>query len=106
MNRTVPTAAAAAVLASCCAGSADAHGIAGKRVFPTTLTIDDPAVADKASLPTVTHQRHGAGDDAAATRQTDITTEFAKRITEHLGISIGYGYTILDRVGQSNAYGF
>jgi hypothetical protein len=31
--------------------SADAHGIAGNRFFPGTLSFDDPAVADEAILP-------------------------------------------------------
>jgi hypothetical protein len=31
--------------------SATAHGIAGNRFFPGTLTFDDPAVADEAIVP-------------------------------------------------------
>ena len=31
--------------------SAHAHGIAGNRFFPGTLSFDDPAVADEAILP-------------------------------------------------------
>lgn len=31
--------------------SAAAHGIAGNRLFPGTLTFDDPAVADEMTLP-------------------------------------------------------
>ena len=34
---------------------ASAHGLAGKRFFPSTLTIDDPFVADELSLPTFLH---------------------------------------------------
>jgi hypothetical protein len=83
-----------------------AHGVAGKRVFPTTVTIDDPAVADEASLPTIQYQRHGASDDDVALHQTDISAEFSKRITEHLGISIRPSYTIIDRTGANNSYGF
>jgi hypothetical protein len=87
-------------------GGARAHGVAGKRVFPTTLTIDDPAVADELSLPTIQYQRHGASDDDFAFHQTDISSEFSKRITEHLGISLNSTYTILNRPGQNNSYGF
>src|SRR5262249_62038704 len=32
---------------------AAAHGMAGQRFFPSTLTIDDPFVADELSLPTI-----------------------------------------------------
>jgi hypothetical protein len=83
-----------------------AHGVAGKRVFPATLTIDDPAVSDELALPTIQYQRHGASDDDGALHQTDISAEYSKTITEHLGISIAPSYTILDRVGQNNSYGF
>jgi hypothetical protein len=31
--------------------SAHAHGIAGNRFFPGTLSFDDPAVADESRLP-------------------------------------------------------
>ncbi len=99
-------AAGAALVLMAAATAASAHGIAGKRVFPTTLTIDDPAVSDEASLPTVIHVRHGATNDAPANRETDINGEFDKRITEHFGTAINYGYTTIDRVGQSSANGF
>src|SRR5260221_9619667 len=95
--------ACAALLIS---AAASAHGIAGKRVFPTTLTIDAPAVADEVSLPTIQYQRHGASDDDVALHQTDISAEFSKRITEHLGISVAPSYTILNRIGTNNSYGF
>ena len=60
------TALGAALVAATLASSASAHGIAGKRLFPTTLTIDDPAVADEVSLPTVQHTHMGASDDGPA----------------------------------------
>ncbi len=109
--RSIPAAALAAVLAPLCiaplfVAGAQAHGVAGKRVFPTTLTIDDPAVADEVSLPTIQYQRHGASDDDVAFHQTDISAEFSKRITEHLGISINPSYTIINRPGANNSYGF
>ena len=58
MNRLVSTAAlACAGLLVLRAPSASAHAVAGARVFPVTLTIDDPGVADEASLPTFSFQR-------------------------------------------------
>jgi hypothetical protein len=88
------------------APGAFAHGIAGKRIFPTTLTLDDPAVSDEASFPTIQYQRHGASDDGAASRETDITAEYDKRITEHLGVAVNYGYTMQNQIGQPSLYGF
>ena len=51
------------------AASAHAHGLAGKRFFPSTLTIDDPFVADELSLPTVFHIKEPRDGEAPA-RQT------------------------------------
>jgi hypothetical protein len=106
MKRLIAAAVILAAMASPSTTGASAHGVAGKRVFPTTLTIDDPAVADEASLPTIQYQRHGASDDDVALHQTDISGEFSKRITEHLGISVAPSYTIIDRQGGKNSYGF
>src|SRR5882724_1086083 len=93
MFRLMPCATGALACAALLISTgASAHGIAGKRVFPTTLTIDDPAVADEVSLPTIQYQRHGASDDDVALHQTDISAEFSKRITEHLGISVNNSY--------------
>jgi hypothetical protein len=44
-----------------------------------TLTIDDPAISDEASLPTIQYQRHGTDDGGAAFRETDIAAEYDKR---------------------------
>ncbi len=88
------------------ASGAHAHGVAGKRVFPTTLTIDDPAVADEASFPTVTRQRNGATDTSPPTRTTQYSFEYDKRITEHLGVAINDGYSMIQQLGQNNLHGW
>ena len=95
MNRSISTAALA------CAGllvlrtpSASAHAIAGARVFPVTLTIDDPGVADEASLPTFSYQRQPNDPDTGHGYQYNLTAEFDKRITETLGVGINGGYTV------------
>ena len=63
-----------------------AHGFAGARFFPATLTTDDPFVADELSLPTLqtfhTPDRHG-------TREFDVSIDLAKTITPYLDIEIG-----------------
>ena len=40
------------------AHSAEAHGIAGNRFFPGTLSFDDPAVADEAIVPNFASSKH------------------------------------------------
>lgn len=67
--------------------SAVAHGIAGNRVFPATLTIDDPAVSDELSLPTVQFLQDSDGASG-----TSYSFEYAKTITPYLGFSIESGW--------------
>jgi hypothetical protein len=76
-----------------------AHGIAGNRFFPATLTVDDPAVADELSLPTVSHLDGDAG-------QTDISAEYSKRLTRTLGVSFGETWSRIKAQGQPAASGF
>jgi len=82
---------------------AQAHCFVGARFFPATLNVDDPCVADELSLPTVSRFR--TGDDPSA-RETDISAEFSKRITDTFGVSIGSTWTHLHVPGGPNASGF
>ena len=50
-----------ALLLLCHAHSANAHGIAGNRFFPGTLSFDDPAVADEAIVPNFSTSKHPDG---------------------------------------------
>jgi hypothetical protein len=65
--------------------AARSHEIVGNRMFPATLAIDDPGVADELALPTVAFSR--SGDDPSV-KQLDISAEYSKRITENLAFSV------------------
>ena len=79
------------------AGSAVAHGLAGKRFFPATLVVDDPFVADELSLPSFSHIKKPAkGKDEPPTRETEVEGEFSKSITPNFGLSVKGGLTSLD----------
>ncbi len=78
---------------------AAAHGVAGDRFFPATLTIDDPAVADELSLPTVGYLD---GDEA----DTTISGEYSKRLTRSFGVSIGESWIHAKALGAPAASGF
>ena len=79
------------VLASVLAAPpASAHGLAGKRFFPATLTIDDPFVADELSLVSLSHIKGSEG------KETSIGAELTKTITPDLGISVGAEYVLVD----------
>jgi hypothetical protein len=95
--------AALASLAVMLPTAASAHCFVGARFLPATLNIDDPCVADELSLPTISRFKNG--DDPSA-RQTDISAEFSKRITETFGVSIGTTWTHLYPPGGPGVSGF
>jgi hypothetical protein len=82
--------------------AAGAHEIVGNRMFPATLTIDDPGVADELSLPTVAISKAG---DVPSIKQLDISGEYSKRITEDFGVSFSPTWTHLYAPGGPNAVG-
>ena len=70
-----------------------AHGFAGARFFPATLSTDDPFVSDELSLPTVSTIRT---PENGGTRETDISVDISKRITPEFAIGIGDTFTALN----------
>jgi hypothetical protein len=82
---------------------ASAHCFVGARFLPATLNVDDPCVADELSLPTVSRFRNG--DDPSA-RQTDISSEISKRITDTFGVAFGTTWTHLRPPGGPSVSGF
>jgi hypothetical protein len=71
--------------------SAHAHGIAGNRFFPGTLTFDDPAVADEAILPSFSSSKHpGDGGDVVDNR---FDWSLFRLLTKTLGVGIDSGWT-------------
>ncbi len=79
--------------------AAAAHGVAGNRFFPATLAIDDPAVADELSLPTVSYLE---GDAA----ETSISGEYSKRLTSTFGLSAATGWVRSKDAGSPAVSGF
>jgi hypothetical protein len=71
-------------------GPALSHTIVGNRVFPATVTIDDPGVNDELALPMFTYAPNADGSN-----QFDFTFDYAKTITADLGFSIGDTFTHL-----------
>lgn len=63
---------------------AQAHVICGDRVFPTTLTMDDPGVSDELSLPTIALTPSGPSNGYGY--------EWDKTITEDLDIAVNGNY--------------
>ena len=83
--------------------TADAHGFAGARFFPATLTTDDPFVADELSLPTLdTFHNPGGG----GSREFDGEIDLSKTITPYLDIELSQNEINLFPHAGSNKTGF
>src|SRR5665213_616937 len=82
--------------------SAYAHEIVGNRMFPATLAIDDPGVADELALPTVSFYK--TGDDPSA-KQLDISGEYSKLITEDFAVSFSPTWTHIYAPGGPSGVG-
>jgi hypothetical protein len=82
---------------------ADAHGIAGNRFFPGTLSFDDPAVADEAIVPNFASSKHpGEGGDVVDNR---FTWSFFRLLTPTFGAGVDSGW-VHRNWGNSRRSGF
>ena len=99
MSRLLPALAlaAAGVLAS---QPARAHVIVGARVFPVTLTFDDPGVADEATLPQFIWQRDSGPQDIYQWQW-----EYDKTITPGTAIIYNHGYDWFQQSGSKTHSG-
>jgi len=65
---------------------AQAHVVCGNRVFPTTLTLDDPGVSNELSLPTIVFTPTPSSENNV------YAYEWDKLITEDLGFAVNGDY--------------
>lgn len=84
MNRRIQLASVLAAGAAIVPHDGFAHAVAGARFFVNTNLIDDPGVADEATLPQISLQ-----SPDGKTWITDANVEFDKTITPHLGFGVG-----------------
>lgn len=75
---------------------ANAHAIAGDRVFPATMAVDDPGVGDEADFQ-YGHQRV-PGDNGDQSINT-FSFEYDKLITPRLAVSVDGGYVMQNNPG-------
>ncbi len=71
----------------CGVPQAEAHAVAGARVFVNTLLIDDPGVGDEANLPI-----YSVTSPDGKSTVTDLNVEYDKTITSSLGVAAGTDY--------------
>jgi hypothetical protein len=98
--------AAALAVAGTTASPVFAHAVCGNRIFPATLTMDDPGVNDELALPTIQYQPIPAADGNPAGRAVSYGFEFDKTITQDLGIGIEGGYIAQHGAGQDPLHGW
>lgn len=102
MNRMAKLAAAVSLLMALlpCQGAL-AHAVCGARVFPPTLTMDDPGVNDELSLPTVQYTPIPASLGTPSGSVTSYGFEWDKTITPHFGFAINGDYITQHGAGQN-----
>jgi hypothetical protein len=83
---------------------AKAHGIAGNRYFPGTLTFDDPAVADELVFG-YSNLKHPAEDGSLVTG-TSLPTAFVRLLTPDLAFGVDTAAVWRDRKGLPEQSGF
>jgi hypothetical protein len=79
---------------------AEAHVVVGDRVFPVTLTFDDPGVGDEFTLPQITYQPSDGSD------LTQYQWEYDKTITPNTALIYNHGYDVLNQAGMKTRGGF
>jgi hypothetical protein len=104
MPRSLAVAALSAG-AALAATPALAHGFAGPHMFVSTLLLDDPNVADEASLPTYSWLPQ-PNDGGSTPALHGLGFEFDKRITENFGFALSNGYQWLRTPGAKTANGW
>ncbi len=85
---------------------AQAHVVAGARVFPVTLTFDDPGVSDEVSLPAFSYSRGGADGGTGPSHEFDFGFEYDKTITPNTALIFNDGYDLIQTNGSKTQAGF
>ena len=95
----------AVTAAALCVGQhAYAHGIAGNRLFPGTVTFDDPAVADELQIWTVNSRQNRGGPSFVVLDQA-VYGSFQRLLTYELAFGINTGGIFRSGGGLSPRFG-
>jgi hypothetical protein len=82
--------------------SSFAHGLAGKRFFPTTFQVDDPFISDEFSV-LIDHVKQSGGEP---NKLTEMDIDYSKRILPHFGLEFHEAYVHLGSNGDGSANGW
>jgi hypothetical protein len=95
------SACAATWIAACV--PAFAHGFAGDRFFPATISTDDPFAASELSLPTFSEIRQPGPPPV---KVFDVSTDLSVLVLPRTALTIGDGYSIQKVANQNARTGF
>lgn len=84
-----------AIVALATPAVACAHAVAGQRVFPATLSFDDPGVANELSVNDNRIRNRG-------TTTNDLGVAYAKTITPRFGLGVSSDYLSVDQPGSGD----
>lgn len=79
--------------------SALGNGIAGDRLFPSTLTVEDTQDDDEIALPTISWFHRAADGDGLAGRALDAEVEYSRSLTSDTALSVTPGWQQLYTAG-------
>jgi len=104
--RALPACAATLTAIACLldASLAHAHAVVGDRVFPATLTVDDPGVGDE--FDTQFGHIKSPDDNGDAMNVNTVSYEWDKLITKNLAFSVGGAYISQNAPGGNSAKGW
>ncbi len=80
-----------------------AHGFAGDRFFPATISTDDPFAASELSLPTISYSRQPG---SPATKTINFSSDLSLLVLPYVAVTLGRGYQWQKADGQSAQTGF
>jgi hypothetical protein len=105
MKRFHCVVSAGAATAALVVSTAFGHGYVGDRLFPPTITTDDPFAVDELSL-NMTYFEQPGGDNEPATDQLSAGFEFVKEIFPRFAIGVSDAYFRNHTLGTGNQYGW
>ncbi|MFQ5683351.1 MAG: hypothetical protein ACE5HC_08785 [Candidatus Binatia bacterium] len=79
-------------------GLTHAHGVIGKRFFPSTIVLEDPFISDEMDL-----LKFERGSISKEGRETSLGFEFAKRLTRDLTLGVEWEYLFADQNGDEES---
>ena len=82
---------------------ASAHGFAGDRFFPATISTDDPFAASELSLPTISYSRQPG---SPPTKAIDFSSGLSILVLPNVAVTLGDSYQWQKADGQSAQTGF